>query len=123
VLERIQELKAKTPKAYLCTHLNPSPEIASYDPQNNYYDLYWKQYLLNDLGIRHAQLMQKEVIEFERKLKKIDVYFFLLSGCSNKGKLSCSRSKHAENVTETSSNAGSAGNYTEIRTLFSSTTR
>ena len=25
VLERIQELKAKTPKPYLCTHLSPSP--------------------------------------------------------------------------------------------------
>ena len=77
VLERIQELKGKAPKAYLCTHLAIYPEPTSYNANINYYDLFWKQYLLNDVGVKYAQQMEKDAHDFERKLKKIDVYFMI----------------------------------------------
>lgn len=71
VLDRIQKLKM-IPKSAVCQHFGTRHhEEESFDQERNYYDLFWKQFILNDLGMRHAQQLQKEVSEMQRKLRKI----------------------------------------------------
>lgn len=48
------------PKTAVCQHfgLNHHQEEV-FDEEVNYYDRFWKQFILNDLGMRHAQQLQK----------------------------------------------------------------
>jgi len=50
VLERIQKLKSSN-KSYLCEHFNiESPDCGQYNASVNYYDKFWKTFLLNEIG-------------------------------------------------------------------------
>lgn len=89
VLERIQKLK-NIPKSTLCPHFSsPHPLPENYVHDKNYFDLYWKQFIVNDLGLKHLQKLQSEVSEMQRKMKKIEVSSFPCRSYSTKESENC----------------------------------
>lgn len=64
----------------------PLPE--DYVQDKNYFDLYWKQFILNDLGLKQAKKLQNEVADMQRKMKKIEVWADLLRFFSTRERMS-----------------------------------
>lgn len=80
---RIQKLK-KNSKKEKCEHLCFHEEIEPYNPNINYYDKYWKRFMLNEIAKKEIKVLEKDVQQFQKKLKKIDVHFFYIQSLFKK---------------------------------------
>lgn len=75
MLERIQKLKGNS-KSYVCEHFSmSSPECEPYSHAVNYYDKFWKRFLLNEIGKQNLTQVREKLDIFTRRLAKIDDLF------------------------------------------------
>lgn len=79
ILEKIQKLKTNK-KTFQCEHLDvDGEECQPYDPSINYYDKFWKRFMLNEIGKQNIENLKEQMGHFSRKLVKIDVSIILFS--------------------------------------------
>ena len=78
ILERVQKLKANT-RSCVCQHFAlTSPEAEPYDSNNNYYDMFWKRFLLNEIGKQNILQFRSELENFGKRLDKLQVSSFFI---------------------------------------------
>lgn len=75
ILEKIQKLKTN-PKTFICEHFSiNSPDCEPYDNNVNYYDKFWKRFLLNEIGKQNLVLCREQLDIFSKKINKVQTLF------------------------------------------------
>ena len=67
--------KAKPKNSSQCEHLVSSPEVPPYSPSQDYYDTFWKTYLLNEIKREKVVGLNKEIKELNESISFIEKKF------------------------------------------------
>ena len=53
--------KNKNKHNYICEHLTMNEECDEYDSKIDYYDMFWKMYLMNEIKRKKVDMFQAEI--------------------------------------------------------------